>query len=131
LLTAIAAFAETFANPLAPVLVLCFALLLTSPALLRLVAAGLGSVLALPHVTGGPADEIALAMVGSTTALLLYAELMLFFVLPALRLGKRCVYAAWDLAAWIASMLLHRLRRSPAVPSAAVERDEPPARDPS
>jgi predicted membrane-bound spermidine synthase len=112
LLTATAAFAETFANPLALVLVVVVALLLVRPALVRLASASLGAAPILPQVTTAPAAELVLGMVGGVAAMLLYAELTLHFVLPAFRLARRCVTVVWQLTVTVPTSLRHLHRRS-------------------
>ncbi len=113
MLTATAAFAETFTNPLAPILVLGVALLLVRPALVRLATASLGAAPILPQVTAAPAAETVLGMVGGVAAMLLYAELTLHFVLPGFRLARRCVNVAWQLTVTVATSMRHLHRGSP------------------
>ena len=76
MLTAIAAFAEAFTNPLAPLLVLGLALLVARPWLVRALAVGAGCVLSLagpPRARAG--GELVLSMLGAAAALLLHAEI--------------------------------------------------------
>ena len=110
MLTAVAAFAESFANPLAPVLVLGLALLLTSANALRLAAAVVGGLLALPHLPLASTAEVAWLLLGSIAAPLLYVELTLHFVMPGLRFAKRCLVVARELIG-ITAMMLPQLRR--------------------
>lgn len=121
--TALAAFAEAFGTPIAPALVLCLALVLTRPWHLRLAAAGLGCVAALPDLhrtTTMP--ELALTVLGAVLALALYAELMLHLVLPGLHFVWRCVLATWELVGLLIAAILGRPRR----PTAAAPRTKPP-----
>lgn len=124
MLTAIAAFAEAFANPLAPALVLGLALLRVRPAMLRLASAGLGGVLALPHLAAG--TEIAPGLAGSIAAMLLYAELTLHFVLPAFRFVRRCLVVTWELTVIVTMMLSHLRRRSRLLPPVSGDKPPPP-----
>jgi hypothetical protein len=120
LLTAIAAFAEKFANPVALALVLSLAFLLPRPGQLRLAAALLGLVLALPELVPlPPLAEAALTGLGAMAATLLHAELALFFVLPACRLAQRLLKASWQLMAEVAAIILDEGRERPAGGSAA------------
>jgi hypothetical protein len=105
--TALTAFAEAFGNPLAPVLVLCLALLLTNPWHLRSAAAALGCLSALPELTFAPSvTAVALGLFGAIIALVLYAEVMLHLVLPCLRFAWRCTQALWALTGLVAKALL-------------------------
>jgi hypothetical protein len=112
LLTAIAAFAEAFANPLAPVLALGAALLVPNRRLLRIVAGAAGVLLAfVAHIEDGPGDR-ALAMLGAASALLLHTEIALHLILPGLRWLWRCVATAWELA-WLVLVMMGRLWARP------------------
>ena len=125
--TALAAFAEAFGNPIAPALVLCLALVLARPWHLRLAAAGLGCVAALPdlHRTA-TTPELALTVLGAVLALVLYAELMLHLVMPGLHFAWRCVLATWELAGLLVGALLGRQRRLPtAAPEAKPPQERP------
>jgi hypothetical protein len=106
LLTATAAFAEAFGNPIAPALVLCLALLLPRPRWVRAAAAALGCAMAVPTLLpAATAAEAALALAGAVAALLLYAEVALHLVLPCFRFGWRCAVTAWELCRLVAGFL--------------------------
>jgi hypothetical protein len=106
LLTAVAAFAEAFGNPVAPALVLCLAVLVPRPGWVRAAAAALGCAMAVPALLlATTAAEAALTLAGAAAALLLYAEVMLHLVLPCFRFGWRCVTTAWDLFRLVAGFL--------------------------
>ena len=112
MLTAIAAFAETFVNPLAPVLTLGMALVLPSRWQVRLVAGAAGCVFAtLANLDLGPAD-LAMAMLGGALALLLHAEIALHLILPGLRWVRHCVVTTWELA-WLVFAMFGRLWARP------------------
>jgi hypothetical protein len=106
LLTAIAAFAEVFGNPVAPALVLCLALLLPRAGWVRAAAAALGCAMAVPALLlATTAAEVALTLAGAVAALLLYAEVTLYLVLPCFRFGWRCAVTAWALCRLVAGFL--------------------------
>jgi hypothetical protein len=106
LLTAVAAFAEAFGNPVAPALVLCLAILVPRPGWVRAAAAALGCALAVPALLlATTAAEAALTLAGAVAALLLYAEVTLHLVLPCLRFGWRCAVAAWELCRLLVGFL--------------------------
>lgn len=113
MLTAIAAFAEAFVNPLAPLLVLAAALFVPRRWLVRAIAAAVGCVLAiLANLELGP-GELILAMLGAVLALLLHTEIALHLILPMLRWLRHCVTTTWELG-WLMLAMMSRLRvRSP------------------
>ncbi len=123
MLTAIAAFAEAFVNPLAPALMLGAALLVPARWQVRVAAVGLGGLLALPARLGVGYGELSLAMLGAMLALLLHAEIALHLVLPFLRWIRNCAVAAWELA-WLVLTMLRRLWHRP-----ALGRSPPPGKD--
>jgi hypothetical protein len=61
-----------------------------------------------------PPVEVALLVLGSIAAMLLYAEVAIHVVLPACRLARRLVLAAWELAGDARALLLDDGRRPPA-----------------
>ena len=105
MLTAIAAFAEAFTNPLAPLLALGAALL-----------AGLDDGFGEPP----------LAMVGAVLALLLHTEIALHLILPGLRWLRHCVVTAWDLAWLVLAMMSRLLPRPRSHGPAPPEKDRAP-----
>jgi hypothetical protein len=117
-LTAIAAFAEAFTNPLAPLLVLGIALLVGKPWLVRALAVGAACVLALVAHLDHTGGEFVLAMLGAAAALLLHAEILLHLILPGLRWLWRCLVTASELA-WLMLAMLRTLwhRPRPRAPS--------------
>jgi hypothetical protein len=124
LLTAIAAFAEAFVNPLAPLLVLAAALFLRRRWLVHAIAAVVGCLLGiLANLELGPGDLV-LAMLGAILALLLHTEIALYLVLPALRWLRHCAATTWELG-WLMLAMMSRLwaRSPPQIPS-------PPDKDP-
>jgi hypothetical protein len=130
LLTAIAAFAEAFGNPVAPALVLGLALLLPRAGWVRAAAAALGCAMAVPILlTATTAAEAALTLAGAVAALLLYAEVMLHLVLPCFRFGWRCAVTAWELCRLVAGFLFRAgaggpAGRGPGTPGTAPGRDD-------
>lgn len=104
MITAIAAFAEAFINPLAPLLALGTASFVHSQWLLRLVAALAGCLLALMAHFGAGFAELSLSMLGAALALLLHAEIALHLILPGLRWLRRCAATAWQLAGLVLAM---------------------------
>jgi hypothetical protein len=108
LLTAVAAFAEAFVNPVAPLLALTAALFVPRPWLVRGLAALVGSVLAVLAHLDEPATVMPMAMLGGSLALLLHAEIALHLILPVLRWLRHCVVTAWELL-WLARAVLGRL----------------------
>ena len=123
MLTAIAAFAEAFTNPLAPLLALGAALLVPYGWLARLVAGMAGCLLALLAGLDDGFGEPPLAMVGAVLALLLHTEIALHLILPGLRWLRHCVVTAWDLA-WLMLAMMSRLLPRPRSHSPA-----PPEKD--
>jgi hypothetical protein len=130
LLTAVAAFAEAFGNPIAPALVLCLALLVPRAGWVRVAAAALGCAMAVPTLPfATTAAEAALTLAGAVAALLLYAEVMLHLVLPCFRFGWRCAVTAWELCRLAAGFLFRAVGESPGseragAPGAAPGRDD-------
>lgn len=123
LLEAIAAFAEVFTNPAVPVVVLGVGFLLPQAGRLRLAALVLGPVFAVPALLLEPTPlTAAAAILGSCAAVLLHAEVVLHFVLPACRLAWRITLAALRMAAMVLTSLLP--------PQASAERNRPSAIDP-
>ena len=110
-LTAIAAFAEAFVNPVAPLLVLGAALLVANPWLVRAWAAVIGGLMPLASRLGEDGTELALAMLGAAAAALLHAEIALHLIVPVLRWTGRCLVTAWELG-WLMLAMLHTLWRS-------------------
>jgi hypothetical protein len=104
-LTAIAAFAEAFVNPVAPLLALGIALLVARTWLVRVLAAGVGCVLPVAAHLEHAGVELVLAMLGAASALLLHAEIALHLVLPAIRWAWRCLVTTWELALLMLAML--------------------------
>ena len=126
MLTAIAAFAETFTNPLAPVLALGAALLVPYGWLARLVAGMAGCLLALLAGLDDGFGEPPLAMVGAVLALLLHTEIALHLILPGLRWLRHCVVTAWDLAWLVLAMMSRLLPRPRSHGPAPPEKDRAP-----
>lgn len=123
LLEAIAAFAEVFTNPAVPVVVLGVGFLLPQAGRLRLAALLLGLVFAVPALLLEPAPvAAAAAILGSCAAVLLHAEVVLHFVLPACRLVWRVTLAALRMAAMVLTSLIP--------PPAPAERNRPTPIDP-
>lgn len=108
MLTAIAAFAEAFVNPVAPLLVLAAALLLPHRWLVRGLAGLLGCGLAFLAYLDERATVLPLALLGGALALLLHAEIALHLIVPVLRWLHHCVVTAWELA-WLVRAMLGRL----------------------
>lgn len=126
MLTAIAAFAEAFVNPLAPLLVLGAALLVPRRWLLRMAAGAVGCVLALLANLEEGAGELSVAMLGATVALLLHTEIALHLILPGLRWLRHCVATAWELT-WLVFAMVGRLWSRPRPHgSAPPEKDRAP-----
>jgi hypothetical protein len=123
LLTAIAAFAEAFVNPLAPILAFALAVLVQRPAYVRLMAGACGALLsAFADLHSGPVD-LGLALTGGAAALLLHAEIVLHLILPLLRWVRRCLVAAWELTWLVLSVMSRLIRRGePGSPSNDEER---------
>jgi hypothetical protein len=122
-LTAIAAFAEAFVNPLAPLLALGAALVVANHWRVRAILAGAGCLVPLAgHLDEGFA-VLAPAMLGAAAAFLLHAEIALHLVFPVLRWTWRCLVTAWELV-WLTlaifRSLLHR---------AHPRRPQPPEKD--
>lgn len=89
-ITAIAAFAATFVNPIAGGMIVALAFLLPAAWGLRVAAASIGAGLALIELPAAPPIlEVAATLSGAVLASLLWAELALHFVLPGCRLVKR------------------------------------------
>ncbi len=108
MLTAVAAFAEAFVNPMSPLLILTAAMLVPQPSLVRCLAAALGCGLGLLAYLDDRAGPLPLAMLGGAAALLLHAEIALHLILPVLRWLRHCVVTTWELA-WLAITMVRRL----------------------
>lgn len=125
-LTAIAAFAEAFVNPLAPLLALGAAFLVANRWRVRAILAGAGCLVPLAGHLDQGVVPLALAMLGAATAFLLHAEIALHLIVPVLRWSWRCLVTAWELAWLTLAMfrsLMYRARpRRPAPP----EKDRTP-----
>jgi hypothetical protein len=106
LLNAIAAFAETFVNPLAPILAFAAALVLHRAAAVRLTAAAIGGAMALLVQPGLAPAELGLSVAGAAAAMLLHAEIMVHLAVPFLRWCLRCLRSAWELARLALAVLL-------------------------
>ncbi len=123
MLTAIAAFAEAFVTPIAPLLALAIALLVPTAWLARVLIAAAGALLPLAAHVEHSGAELVLTMLGAAVALLLHAEIVLDLVLPILRWLRRCLVAAWELA-WLMLAMMHGLYRRP-----RGRRPAPPGKD--
>jgi hypothetical protein len=111
LLTAIAAFAEAFVNPLAPAVALALALLLPGRGgLVRLAAGGAGCVLGSAAHLGEGLGVLLLSALGGAAALLLHAEIALHLIAPLLRWLRHCLVTGWELVGLAAAALLRLLR---------------------
>jgi hypothetical protein len=106
-ITAIAAFAATFVNPLAGGMIVALALLLPAAWSLRAAAASIGAGLAYVELPAAPPiPEVAAALAGAVLAALLWAELALHFVLPGCRFGCRLARRTGELLMLAAAALL-------------------------
>ena len=90
MLTAIAAFAEAFVNPLAPILALVSALMIRRPAVVRIGAALAGGLTGVPGHLGEVPLHLLWSMLGAAAAWLLHAEIALHLIAPLLRWMARC-----------------------------------------
>ena len=90
---------------------------LLGPALIVLVAEH-----AIAAVGGGNRIDATAPLVGA--GLLLYAELMLHFVLPAIDLARRCLAAAGRLTGSVTGLLLRRPQRGSALSTPAADGGE-------
>jgi hypothetical protein len=116
LLTAIAAFAEAFVNPVAPILMLVSALTIRRQAAVRVVAVLVGILTGLPgHLDEAPL-HILLSMLGAAAAWLLHAEIALHLIAPLLRWAARCVQAGWEIALLALAVARRYLRKAPSTP---------------
>jgi hypothetical protein len=129
-LTAVAAFAEVLTHPAALGLVFALALLVADARRLRLAAAAVGVVMALPAALledhGAVLPGLA-AIAGGAAGALLQAEVMLHLVLPAGRFAWGLARAAGRLAAAAAAFLM---APGPGVPPSAPPRRDTPGLPP-
>ena len=124
--TALAAFAEAFGNPITPALVLCLALVLSRPWHLRMAAAGLGCVAALPDLHRTADHARAGVDYSGAVWLWLVCRATLHLVMPGLHFAWRCVLATWELAGLLVGAILGRQRRPPtAAPGAKPPQERP------
>lgn len=113
MLTAIAAFAEAFANPISPLLVLGLALLTRRAGLVRMVAALAGAATGIVGHLLDVTSDLVWSVIGATAAWLLHAEIVLHLVAPALRWAARCVLDLCEIA-WLTFAVARRyLHRGP------------------
>lgn len=110
MLTAIAAFAEAFANPIPPLLVLGLALLARRAGLVRMVAALAGAAMGVVGHLLDVTSELVWSVLGAVAAWLLHAEIALHLVAPALRWLARCVLSLWEIT-WLAFAVARRYLR--------------------
>ena len=126
MLTAIAAFAEAFVNPLAPILALVSALMVPRPPVIRVGAALAGALTGLPGHLGEVPPQLLWSMLGAAAAWLLHAEIALHLIAPLLRWTARCVQAGWEIT-WLALVVARRyLREAPSEPDPPPSREERP-----
>ncbi|MFO1049242.1 MAG: hypothetical protein U1E52_15270 [Geminicoccaceae bacterium] len=110
MLTAVAAFAEAFVNPLTPLLVVGLALLIRRAALVRAAALLVGGVVGVVGHLLDVTSELAWSVLGAVAAWLLHAEIALHLVAPALRWMVRCVLSLWEIT-WLAFAVARRYLR--------------------
>lgn len=110
MLTAIAAFAEAFVNPLTPLLVVGVALLSRRAVLVRAVAVLAGGVMGTVGHLLDVTSELPWSVLGAVAAWLLHAEIALHLVAPAVRWLVRCVLSLWEIT-WLAFAVARRYLR--------------------
>ena len=110
MLTAVAAFAEAFVNPLTPLLVVGLVLLIRRAALVRAAALLVGGVVGVVGHLLDVTSELAWSVLGAVAAWLLHAEIAIHLVAPALRWLLRCVLSLCEIT-WLAFAVAHRYLR--------------------
>ena len=126
MLTAIAAFAEAFVNPLAPTLALVSALMVRRPAVVRVGAVVAGALTGLPGHLGEVPLHLLWSMLGAAGAWLLHAEIALHLIAPLLRWAARCVQAAWEIVLFALAVARRYLHGAPSEPDPPPSGEEQP-----